>query len=43
MISDAELQQVFRREYPTDLARTTETESPSAYDFDRNEVEKVNG
>ena len=43
MISDAELQQVFRREYPKDLARTTEGESPSEYDCDRIEAEKLVG
>lgn len=43
MISDAELQQAFRREYPKDLARTTEVESPAEYDLDRIEAEKLVG
>ena len=42
-ISDAELHQVFQREYPKDLARTTEGESPSEYDLDRIEAEKLAG
>jgi hypothetical protein len=42
-ISDAELNQVFEREYPKDLARTTEGESPSEYDWDRIEAEKLVG
>ncbi len=42
-ISDAELHQVFQREYPQDLTRTTEGESPSEYDFDRIEAEKLVG
>jgi hypothetical protein len=42
-ISDAELQQVFPREYPKDLARTTEGEPPAEYDFDRIEAEKLLG
>ncbi len=42
-ISDAELHQVFQREYPKDLTRTTEGESPSEYDFDRIEAEKLVG
>lgn len=42
-ISDAELFQVFQREFPKDLTRTTEGRSPSEYDFDRIEVEKLVG
>jgi hypothetical protein len=42
-ISDAELHQAFQREYPKDLARTTEGESPSEYDLDRTEAEKLVG
>lgn len=42
-ISDTELQQAFQREYPKDLARTTEGESPSEYDLDRIEAEKLAG
>lgn len=43
VISDAELHQAFQREYPQDLARTTEGESPAEYDFDRIEAEKLVG
>src|SRR6266567_5795100 len=43
VISDAELLQAFQREYPKDLARTTEGESPSEYDFDRIQAEKLVG
>lgn len=42
-ISDAALHQAFQREYPVDLTRTTEGESPSEYDFDRTEAEKLVG
>jgi len=42
-ISDAELHQAFQREYPKDLTRTTEGESPSEYDLDRIEAEKLAG
>lgn len=42
-ISDAELHQAFQREYPKDLTRTTEGESPSEYDLDRIEAEKLTG
>lgn len=43
LISDAELLQAFQREYPRDLARTTEVESPPEYDYDRIEAEKLMG
>jgi hypothetical protein len=43
VISDAELRKAFQREYPKDLARTTEGESPREYDFDRIEAEKLAG
>jgi hypothetical protein len=42
-ISDAELHQAFQREYPKDLSRTTEGKSPSEYDYDRIEAEKLVG
>ena len=42
-ISDTELHKAFQREFPKDLARTTEEESPSEYDFDRIEAEKLVG
>ncbi len=42
-IGDEELHKVFPREYPKDLARTTEGESPSEYDLDRIEAEKLAG
>ncbi len=42
-ISDTELQKYFQREYPQDLACTTERESPSEYDLDRVEAEKLVG
>ena len=43
MISDTELQKAFQREYPEDLVRTTEGESPSDCEFDRIEAEKLVG
>jgi hypothetical protein len=43
VISDTELSKAFQREYPKDLARTTEGESPHEYDFDRIEAEKLVG
>lgn len=42
-ISNAELHQAFPREYPKDLAHTTEGEAPSESDFDRTEAEKLVG
>jgi hypothetical protein len=42
-ISDTELQKAFQREYPKDLARTTEGELPPEFDFDRVEAEKLVG
>lgn len=42
-ILDAELHQAFEREYPKDLAHTTEGESPCEYDSDRTEAEKLVG
>ncbi len=42
-ISDEELHQAFQREYPKDLVRTTEGESPPEYDFDRIDAEKLVG
>jgi hypothetical protein len=42
-ISDAELHKAFQREYPKDLVRTTDGESPSECDFDRIEAEKLVG
>lgn len=42
-ISDADLHQAFQREYPKDLARTTEGESPSIYDLDRIGAEELAG
>jgi hypothetical protein len=42
-ISDAELHQVFQREYPLTTARTTEGESLSEFDYDRGEAEKLAG
>jgi hypothetical protein len=42
-ISDTELQKAFQREYPEDLVRATEGESPSECDFDRIEAEKLVG
>lgn len=41
LISDVELLQAFQREYPKNLTRTTEVESPREYDFDRIEAEKL--
>jgi hypothetical protein len=42
-ISDSELHQVFQREYPVDLPRTTEGESLSEFDYDRTKAEKLAG
>jgi hypothetical protein len=43
MISDAELHQVFQREYPVDLSRATEGELLSEFDYDRRKAEKLAG
>lgn len=42
-ISEAELHNAFQREYPKNLVRTTEGESPSEWDFDRIEAGKLVG
>ncbi len=42
-ISDAELYQAFQREYPKDLARTTEGRATCEYDSDRTEAEQLVG
>jgi hypothetical protein len=42
-ISDTELHRAFPREYPKGLIRTTEGESPSEFDLDRIEAERLTG
>jgi hypothetical protein len=42
-IADKELYKSFQCEYPKDLARTTEGESPSEYGLERIEAEKLTG
>ena len=43
MISDTELKKFFQCKYPKDLTHTTEVGSPSEYDLDRIEAEKLVG